>query len=392
VSLPHDAPSRISDIDWRWALPRIALLFIVTRLLVLVVAVAVETTQPGPPAGVSVDERPIITSLTVWDGTWFLGIAEEGYHAAFDSGAGGGLYPDYAFYPLYPAATKAASLLTLGDTALAGILVANIAFALALVALYALSVRYLTPARALLSLWFLALAPGAVAFALSYSDSLFLLLAVGVFLAAELRHPWIAGIALALAALTRAPGLLLGLPLLVLYIERDGLRPTKSWIPLVLAPLALGGVFAYTWWLTGDPIAPVTAYENWKPVETLPVAPGGDVVAATTPERSNLSLEATPQGLISLWIGTIAFYTFLFVYFRSDRIRPAYWLVAILAVAGIFLAGLLQSSPRYLAVVWPFSWVLANRQSRIGRATVLTGFTVLQVVFLWLHFTWTAPP
>ena len=80
----------------------------------------------------------------------------------------------------------------------------------------------------MLSLSFLALAPGAAAFSLSYSDALFLLLAVGAFLAAETRHPWVAGIPLALTTLTRAPGLLLALPFLVLCIQRDGLRPTKA--------------------------------------------------------------------------------------------------------------------------------------------------------------------
>ena len=380
MSLPDDATLRLSDIDWRWALPRIALLFIVTRLLVLAVAVSVEVTQPDPPK--VLDERPVIGSLVIWDSEYFLGVAEDGYHA--DPAYG----PDYAFYPLYPATVKAASLLTAGDTAIAGILVANVAFALALVALYALSVRYLTPTRALLSLWFLALAPGAAAFTLSYSDSLFLLLSVGVFLAAELRHPWIAGIALALATLTRAPGLLLALPLLVLYIERDGPRPTRSWLPLALAPIALAGFFAYTWWLTGDPLAPVSAYSYWD----APAASGGEAAAVAEAQLSRMSAEASPYAVIGLWLGVIVLYTFLFVFFRHDRIRPAYWLVAILAVAGIFLAGLMQSAPRYLAVAWPFTWVLANRRSRVGMALALAGFALLQVVFLWLHFTWSVPP
>ena len=98
--------------DWRWALPRVAVLFIATRMLVLVVAVAVEVTQPDHPA--EVNGHTLVTSLTVWDGKWFLGIAENGYHAEVDG------WPDYAFFPFYPVVTKAASLLTLGDTAIAG--------------------------------------------------------------------------------------------------------------------------------------------------------------------------------------------------------------------------------------------------------------------------------
>ena len=372
MSLPVAASPRLSDIDWRWALPRIAVLFVVTRLLVLVVAGAVEATQPASLADAGLDMRPFITSLTVWDGGWFTSIAENGYHAEpFYTNSNGAPYVDYAFYPLYPAVVRAATLVTGGDAPVAGVLAANAAFLLALTALYALSVRYLTPERALLSLWFLALAPGAAAFTLSYSDSLFLLLAVGVFLAAEGRHPWIAGLALALATLTRAPGLLLALPLLALYIERDGLRPTRAWIPVVLAPLALAGFFAYTWWLTGDPLAPVTAYEYWD---------------------GNGPAEALPTAVAAIWPGTVAFYVFLFVFFRHSPIRPAYWLVAALGIAGFLLAGTLVSAPRYIAVAWPFGWALASRNSRIGQAVVLVGLGTAQVVFLWLHFTGRVPP
>ena len=116
---------------------------------------------------------------------------------------------------------------------------ANVAFAVALVVLYALSVRHLPPDRAIWSLWFLALAPGAVAFGMAYPESLFLLFAAAAFLAAESRHYWLAGLALAAATLTRAPGILLLLPLVLVYIDRDGPRPTRAWLPLALAPIAL---------------------------------------------------------------------------------------------------------------------------------------------------------
>lgn len=388
MSLPDHASTRLSDIDWRWALPRIALVFIVTRLLVLAVAVAVETTQPLPPEGLRVDERPVLASLTVWDGTYYVGIAEDGYHADPDYG------PDYAFYPGFPLALKATSLMTLGDTNLAAVLVGNAAFLVALIALYALSVRHLTPERAVLSLWFLSLAPGAIAFALSYSDSLFLLLAVCAFLAMETRHPWLAGGALALATLTRVPGILLGLPLLMLLVERDGLRPTRAWLPLLLAPLVLVAFYGYLWWLTGDPLAAVSAQSFWSLEEAAD--PAGAVTAAATDTtdhgNENLTLGLAPSWIVALWVGTLAFYAFLFVFFRHDRIRPAYWVVSVLSVATVFLSGTLMSTPRFLAVAWPFDWVLASRESRLGRAIVLGAFAVLHVALLWLAFTWRLAP
>jgi hypothetical protein len=384
VSLPATAPPPLSDIDWRWALPRILLVFLVTRLLVLAVVVAVETTQPMPPEGVRADDRPILGSLTAWDGTYYLDIVENGYQADADP------FPNYAFFPAYPALVRATSVLTLGDAGLAAVIASNVALFAALVVLYALSVRRLRPDRAIWSLWFLLLAPGAVGFTMSYTEGLFLLFAGGAFLAAETRRPWTAGFLLAAAALTRVPGILLLLPLVVLYIGRDGLRPTRDWIPLFVAPLAVGVFLVYLWSVTGDLLAPLHAQDYWRasgPNAQAVVAASGSETSAAT-----MVIGAAPPFIVVLWVATIAFYTFLFVFFRHDRIGPAYWIMAALAIFGVFASGKLLSAPRYIVVAWPFDWVLANRDSLVGRAAILAIFAAVHVVLLWLAFTWRVPP
>ena len=164
-----------------------------------------------------------------------------------------------------------------------------------------------------------------------------------------------------LAALTRVPGILLLLPLLVLYISRDGLRPTRDWIPLFLAPLAVGLFLVYLWTVTGDLLAPLHAQDYWRasgPNAEAVVAESGRETSAAT-----MVISAAPPFIVALWVATIVFYTFLFVYFRHDRIGPAYWIVAALAIFGVFASGKLLSAPRYIVVAWPFDWVLANRES-----------------------------
>jgi hypothetical protein len=225
---------------------------------------------------------------------------------------------------------------------------------------------------------------------MSYTEGLFLLFAAGAFLAAEVRRPWVAGVLLALAALTRVPGILLLLPLLVLYITRDGWRPTRAWVPLLLAPLAVALFFAYTWTLTGDPLAPLHAQDFWR--LSGPNAASAVSASVSGSEQATMAIGEAPSFVIALWIATIAFYAFLFVYFRHDRIGPAYGIVGILAIVGVFASGKLLSAPRYVVVAWPFYWVLANRASLVGRLSVLAVFTMLQVVLLWLAFTWQVPP
>ena len=120
--------------------------------------------------------------------------------------------------------------------------------------------------------------------------------------------------------------------------------------------------------------------------------PALNVVAAADVVTASQGDDTLARAVYAIWAGTMTFYVFLFVFFRRISIRPAYWLVATLGVAGLFLGGSLISAPRYIAVAWPFSWALASRNSRIGQAVVLIGLGIAQIAYLWLHFTWQVPP
>ena len=69
------------------------------------------------------------------------------------------------------------------------------------------------------SVFYLAIFPTAFFFQTIYSESLFLLLTIGCIYAARRNEYIIAGIAGALATLTRSPGLLLLVPLVIMYMQ-----------------------------------------------------------------------------------------------------------------------------------------------------------------------------
>ncbi len=340
--------------EWRWALPRIAALFVMSRALMVLLAVLVETRLPTPPAAFRWTDAPLLASLTAYDSRYYLGIAATGYHAQPVFGP----WVDYAFFPLYPIAVRIASVATLGNVDLAGVLVANAFFGLALVVLYALSIRHLPRDAAFLSLAFLTVAPGATGFSLAYSDSLLLLLSAAAFLAAERRHPALAGVLYALAALTRPPGILIGIPLMVLLL-RDPLVPRRSSAWLLLGPVALAGFSAYVGSVTGDALGWLHAQSLWAvPIPPLPAF---------------------------IWVATVAFHLALLAFFRRDRVPLPYVLVALLPFIGFLAAGRVMSSSRHLAVAWPYDWTLARRSPPI-RLTVLTASVVLQCVATVLVF------
>ena len=195
---------------------------------------------PGGPA-----LNPLVDSLagvwTRWDGQWYLKIATEGYAAGDGTSA---------FFPLYPWTVKVLGWLAGERYIWAGILLSGVFFLAALVLLHRLVRLDFHPKDASRTIFYLAAFPMAFFFWAVYSESLFLLLAVGAFLAARVGRWWWAGLCVALAIWTRATGVLLVLPVLwemwrafrPLPPARNAdpnAMPPKRPSPVILASLAL---------------------------------------------------------------------------------------------------------------------------------------------------------
>ncbi len=202
-----------------------------------------------------------------WDSVWYLAIARDGY---VDGGAG------TAFFPLYPLLVALVAQLGPGDL-VAGVLVSVTCLFVALRLLWRLTDLELGrahPEAARLAVLAAALGPMAFFLTAVYSESLFLALSVGAFLAAR-RGRWAQAAGLgALGAATRSQGILLLGALALLYVEqrRGARRPAGFVAPrprrrdalwLLVVPLGLG---AYLGWLglAGlDPLAPFAAQQAW---------------------------------------------------------------------------------------------------------------------------------
>lgn len=202
----------------------------------------------------------VLSPLAKWDALHYLAIAFGGY-----SGSAPTLPPVEvrpAFFPLYPGLTRVASDFgaSAGLVLIMAYVISLAAFLAALVLMHRLAVIEIGERNARAALMLFAFFPAAFFFGLPYTESLFLLLAVAVFLAAREGRWALVGVSLALASATRVPGLLLVIPaaLLYLYGPREGghrrdasgirprfaVRPDAAW--LLLAPL---GIIAYSVYL-----------------------------------------------------------------------------------------------------------------------------------------------
>lgn len=377
MDTPHEDSAAAAP-GWRAALPAILAIFVVSRLLLLLVIVLVEATFPTPGGGAapSYDGRPILGSLTSFDAVYYLGIAGEGYHVepvVKDQ------FPDWVFFPLYPIAVRVVAFVV-PDLAIAGVLVSNAALLVGLVLVYALSARHLGRDRALVATGLVAFSPGAVAFGMAYSDSLFLALAAGAVLAGERRRWLLMGIAYGLLVLCRPAGVLMALPLGVLAY-RAGPRDLRAWLPLALGPLALVGFMAYQGAVLGDPLAFVHAQRLWELPGAGEAPPPGWVSGAGTTLPISVLLFAALLGAVGL-----------VPLLRFDRIPSHHVLVAIVAIASVFVAGRIQSDVRYLAVAWPLAWALTRWRGFGGRDLLPLAWGGLYVTFAFLHVTRTLAP
>lgn len=324
--------------------------FVASRLLIILAAIVAEYLLPRNPLLVPGDGAPILTSLTSWDGWYYLGIVRDGYQAAPVDGA----YSNVAFPPLYPLIVRLLSLPFPGAAGLVAVVVSNVAFLVALGLLVRLGTPYLGRRRASLAASFLVIYPFASVFAMAYTESLFLLLMLAGFLAAERRHRAWAGIFLALTVLCRLQGVALVLPLLIVMLRQDGWRLRISHAWLLLAPLAAVGFLGYVAAVTGSPTAFLDAQQAW----------GREGVGGAAPDQTIGAMFSPYQGAL---LATLLWSTFLLVFVRVDRMRAEYWLVPVLFIAAELSSGSLEAVGRITMLAFPLVWILGNRRSLFAR-------------------------
>ena len=168
-----------------------------------------------------------------WDTGWYLRIARQGYLRRDGS---------LAFFPLYPALIAPLRFLFAGNRLLTGIFISLVACLAAFYLLFRLVELDFGAGAARKSVLFFAVFPTSFFLQAAYTESLFLALTLGSFYAARRQHYLLAGAAAGLAAVTRNTGILLLIPLVILYMNGRGWnwrRPGAGMLWLLLAPAGL---------------------------------------------------------------------------------------------------------------------------------------------------------
>ena len=379
-----------------------------TRLLVLVVAL-VAAGVFGVAAGNARNfDEPALTHpfggfpdgllspLARWDSVWYLGIAHSGYGGASS-----------AFFPLYPLLVRVAATVSAPGALLVAAYVVSLAALFgALYLMHRLAALELGSSRlARDAVLMLALFPGALWLGAPYSESLFLLLSVGAFYAARTeRWAW-AGVCAALASATRSAGLVLLVPLVLLWwSSRARRRRDLAWI--ALAPVGLVAYSIYLAASMGDGFAYLHLQNVWfrsfaGPFGALPdgaVAAWDGLRQIASGQRAHVYFTAAGGDPIAVGWHNLELFFFLVLGLVATigvlrRLPKAYgaYVVAALALPLSFPVGPepLMSIPRFLAVLFPlFMWLALVCRGRRVRAVVLAVLGLGLVAFTARYATW----
>ncbi|HZO35740.1 MAG TPA: mannosyltransferase family protein [Solirubrobacteraceae bacterium] len=272
--------------DWRPSVLLAARALLVTRVVLWLVAIAAveiagisARAADFDPEGLT---RPygelgnlLLAPAARWDSVWFLSIAHDGYSDAART----------AFFPLYP-------LLARG--VVGGLLLSFAASLIGLAALHRLGQIELGEPAARAAVWLIACFPASFFLTAVYSEGLFLALSVGALLAAR-RERWVwAAVFGCLAAATRSAGIVLLVPLvMVWWTQRPRRGRDAAWLALV--PLGLAAYCAGLAIAGLDGLAPFHAQDVWFRSFAGPFAGAWDgAVAAFDGARQLLSGSRTP--------------------------------------------------------------------------------------------------
>ncbi len=316
-----------------------------------------------------------LTALGNWDGTWYLEVLRHGYTVGPD-----GYAHSVAFFPVFPLIARVVVRAGIAWP-LAGALVDNAAFLLAVLLLY----RYVRDTFATVTArWSVVVAcavPLSLFCSVAYAEGLFMLFSV-VALACYRRKMYLgAGLAAAAASATRPLGAALALGLVIAaLVERRGARAVFS---CALGMLGIVAFAAYCWAHLHDPLAFVHVQKFWRH------GSGFDVPAWFA------VLTTAVRGSAHSWI-TIVFLVVAapcVLVFR-ERIGVAGVLFVALSIAAVALSGAPISVDRLLYSVVPLLVALGALFRRIpplGYAAVAASLVLLFLdAMTFAQFRWVA--
>jgi hypothetical protein len=406
VPIWRDLPSRLRA---AWQLPDVraaATTLISTRVTILFVGYMAVVTfgyfNERPPF--RVDENEVVNLQVRWDTGWYLGIALGEYAYSEELAAGG--QQNIVFFPALPVSMRIGGRLLGGTTGaflLAGTLIVLVCFGAALIYLYRFARDTIgDDARAQYAVWLLATYPFAVFFSSIYTESIYLLGAVGAFYHFRRHELFRAGLYGLLVGLTRPNGCFLSIPLALLTLmpwipawlaggpRTDVPRRDFRYLAGQLAAAAMPGIgvllySAFVWQLTGNPLAWAEGHIAWgRSYQGLSI-----LITERYEYISQLGLYTyTAELPIDLLQGLGVVFVLFTLWGVFRRLGLAYAVFILVNILPPLAAGGLLSAGRFSAVLFPAFVSFAATVPERHRLAWTAAFMAVQALNAGLFYTW----
>jgi hypothetical protein len=299
-----------------------------------------------------------------FDTLWYLHIAANGYDRPAAT----------VFYPLYPFLIHCVSWLT-RDSLVAALMISTVACFFMLWGLQELT-QLDWPGHEVTALVLFAAWPSAFIFMAAYPESLVIALAVWSIYFARTDRWWLAGILACLAGLTKATGVMVAIPLLILLVRKQEWKRLPA---LVIAPL---GFVAFNLCLriSGFPSTNAVYAKYWNTEVAMPWRTFFDAVDAAF--RHGDWLVGLNVAALIFCIAVIAF---------AKGLQMDYLLFSAACLI-LFLTKytqpLLQSTVRYVLFVFPVflysaSWIRRRTTLWIVLLILCPFYFAMLRTFLW---------
>ncbi len=349
--------------------------------------------NPGPVAynprglatGLGSVNDVLVAPFARWDALWYLGTALHGY-------APGGSPPGQ-FFPLYPLLVNVVGHLGVG-VLLGGIIISAVATVVALRLIwkltdYELGARY--PDAPRLAVYATALFPMAFFLTADYPESLFLACSVGAMLMARgERWAW-AGLLGGLGAAAHSLGILMIVPLGLVYLSARRWRPRLDVLWVVLVPAGFGAFMAWLAIKGLDPFSPFSAHKTWLRETTNPFS---GLWLATRAAWAGVEQIVSGQSLTVYWIPGISYGYDPMTIARDNLEQFAFFLFGVGGAIAAFrhLPAAYGAYVIAILVVALSDPIEALPLSGLSRF-VLVAFPVMMIIGLWLaqHRRWRIP-
>ena len=377
------------------------LVFMLTRGVVWGAAYYADLAMPSPISEGAWHALPNNVFLDVWarwDSGFYLGIVDRGYY--FEVGQ----QSSVAFFPVYPLLMSLLKPLA-GSTVAAGWLISNLCFLAALIFLYRLTeLEFGDSGAARRAVFYLAAFPTSFFFSAVYTESTFLLFAIGTFYFVR-RQMWLWAVLFGLlCGATRIVGVLTWGVVGLEWLRAQGWTLQRSlrrdswtllfntlrtqWLTLAVICLIPLGLISYMVFLKityNDPVAFSTTQAAWQRQTNGPVKVVYDSLASL--RGSNFMTGTRVWWHVLLDVGSLiaVLATSLTIWRRLGESYAIYGLLSMLIPA----SSSTQSLMRYILVVFPFFMLLGVWGRRQWLDTLLvTGGCVFLGVLTTIFVNW----